>query len=431
MQLNITSEDAEAYQNFLDSIRDKGTLRKYDGYLKYFLELIPSKMYKEYLGYEPKLRKIPKDPKKIVKSTDPALAGCFVELAQKNIKVCKSIIKSYVRDLKQQIENKEISAGTAKNRLKPIKSLLKSNEVEISWYMVDKSLPKVGKSTDRAYTREELQNMMIEAVDLADKIIITAASSGGFRIEAWDYFTWDDYIILKNKDGTINGGALRVYRGDIEEYWTHITPEACKYLSLYKEEWKNRFLSYPKNTDPLLVSVRSGFSKRLQSSGVKSRTENFVSKIGIRPKLENGQKRHAVMLDHGFRKYQNTMLRRAKVDFADKEDMQGRNPGGQEGSYERYEEADFERFPEYKKAIPFLTISEEDRAKFELMQKQQEITELEEKKQELEEKNKKINSVEKISQELAEKMRDITAQGSLTEDIKQYVKKVVLENLEE
>jgi len=391
VELKITDIETEAYQNFVDSIRNKKTLRKYNSYLKYFLELIPNEMYKKYLEHDIKSREISE------------LAGCFVEIAQKNIKFCKSIIKSYVRDLKQQIEEKKISAGTAKNRLKPIKSLLKSNEVEISWYMVDNSLPKVGKSKDRAYTREELQNMMVQAVDLADKIIITTASSGGFRVEAWNYFTWDDFIILKNKDETVNGGALRVYRGDIEEYWTHITPEACKFLTLYKEEWKSRFLSYPKGIDPLLVSVRSDTPKRLKSSGVKSRTENFVNKIGIRPELKNGQKRHEVMLDHGFRKYQNTMLRRAKVDFADKEDMQGRNPGGQERSYERYEEADFERFPEYQKAIIFLTISDKERDKIELIQKQEEITELEEKNNQLKDLDKKIIEI-KNNHEAFERM---------------------------
>ena len=234
MKLEISDIEGDAYQNFVDSIRNKKTLRKYNNYLNYFLQLIPNEMYKKYLTHDPKSRETRE------------LASCFVKIAQKNIKICKSIIKAYVRDLKKQIEEGQLSAGTAKNRLKPIKSLLKSNEVEISWYMVDKSLPKVGKSTDRAYTREELQSMMAKTVDLADKIIITCASSGGFRIEAWDYFTWNDFIILKNEDDTINGGALRVYSGDIEEYWTHITPEACKYLLLYKEDWRTRFLSYPK-----------------------------------------------------------------------------------------------------------------------------------------------------------------------------------------
>lgn len=380
MEIKLEDIEGDAYQNFIDSIRNKETLRKYDSYLKYFLDLIPNPMFKQLLDHEP------------VSRSTAHLSAAFTEIAQKNVKIAKSIIKSYVRNLKQEIEDKKISAGTAKNKLKPIKSLLKSNDVEISWYLVDKSLPHTEKSKDRAYTRTELQDMMKKAVDLADKVIITGASSAGFRVEAWDYFTWSDIIIFYNEDRTIKGGAIRVYHGDIEEYWTHTTPEFCKYILLYKEEWKKRFFNYPKQTDPLIASIRFPYVRRLRSGGIKSRTENFVSAIGIRPKLENGTKRHEVMLDHGFRKYQNTMLRRAKVDFADKEEMQGRNPGGQEGSYGRYIESDFERFPEYEKAIPLLTISDEERAKVELEKSKSEKNILIIKNRELEKKQEIIDN---------------------------------------
>ena len=372
MEIKLEDIEGDAYQNFKDSVRNKETLRKYDSYLNYFLDLIPNPMFKQLLEKEP------------VSRSTAHLAGAFTEIAQKNVKVAKSIIKSYVRNLKQEIEENKISAGTAKNKLKPIKALLKSNDVEISWYIVDRSLPRTEKSKDRAYTRIELQDMMKNAIDLADKIIITGASSAGYRVEAWDYFTWSDVIIFYNEDSTIKGGAIRVYHGDIEEYWTHTTPEFCKYILLYKEEWKKRFFNYPKQTDPLIASIRFEYIRRLRSGGIKSRTENFVSAIGIRPKLEPGMKRHAVMLDHGFRKYQNTMMRRAKVDYADKEEMQGRGAGGQEGSYGRYVESDFERFPEYQKAIPFLTISDEDRAILELAQEKKEKNIVIKKNQELE-----------------------------------------------
>ena len=80
MELNIVSEQDEAYQNFVDSVRDSETLRKYDGYLKYFLELIPNKMYKERLGYEPKSRNV------------EDLANAFTQLALANVKDAKGII---------------------------------------------------------------------------------------------------------------------------------------------------------------------------------------------------------------------------------------------------------------------------------------------------------------------------------------------------
>ena len=64
-------------------------------------------------------------------------------------------------------------------------------------------------------------------------------------------------------------------------------------------------------------------------------------------------------------------MRRAKINYLDKEDMMG-HVTGLEKHYERYQQEDFERFPEYQKAIPFLTISQEERYKAELIQKEDE-----------------------------------------------------------
>jgi len=386
MKLEINDVEGTAYQNFVDSIRDKETFRKYNSYLKLFLDLIPNEMYKQYLQYEPQSRET------------QDLASAFTEIAQKNVKNAKDIIQAYARNLKEQIDNNKLSPATVKNRLKPIKALMKSNDIEMSWYLVDKSLPKPGKSKDRSYKREELQSMMNIATDLTDKVIIVLFSSGGFRVESWNYFTWDDVVYFYNEDDSFKGGALRVYRGDIEEYWCFITPEACKYLILYREEWKSRFFRYPEKKEPLLISLRHNKPVRLGLSGVKSRMTNIVESIGLRPKLKDGKQRHEIMIDHGFRKYFNTMLRRAKVDYLDKEDMMGHKVG-LEKHYERYQEEDFERFPEYQKAIPFLTISDDERTKIENQK-------LKEEKSELEGTNEKLqDTLRKVDELWADKQR--------------------------
>jgi len=228
--------------------------------------------------------------------------------------------------------------------------------------------------------------LMANATNLVDKVMVTLCSSAGFRIESWDFFTWDDVVFFYNEDkslkgdNSLKGGALRVYHGDDEEYWTHFTPEAGKYLLLYKESWKSRFMRYPKDSDPLVVSVRMHDPKRIGKRGMESRMNELAKKAGLRPPLGPGQKRHKVMLDHGLRKYFNTMMRRAKVSYLDKEDMLGHSTG-LEKHYERYEEGDFERFTEYQKAIPYLTISDEERQKTKietLESKQNEIENLKE-----------------------------------------------------
>ncbi len=211
--------------------------------------------------------------------------------------------------------------------------------------------------------------------DITDRVIILLFSSGGFRLESWDYFTWKDVVFFKDGD-SYKGAALRIYRGDPESYFTFITPEACKALELYRESWKADIGTYPKPDDPLIKSTRFPVIRRLNQKGVRKRIDTVVSAIGLRPPLPQGKARHEVQLDHGFRKYFNTMLRRAKVDYLDKEDMMGHSVG-LERHYERYQEEDFERFPEYQKAIPFLTISDDERIRHENMKLRKEKEEFE------------------------------------------------------
>ena len=160
--------------------------------------------------------------------------------------------------------------------------------------------------------------MIEQCSNLADKLIIPMFSSAGFRLEAWDYFCWKDVIFFKDRKDAYRGAALRVYRVDPEEYWTFVTPETCSVLELYKEECKSRFMTEPKPDDPLLVSARYDRPTRLGQRGIKSRITKIVSKIGLRDPSRKKNGRFEVSLDHGFRKYFNTMLRRAKVNYLDK-----------------------------------------------------------------------------------------------------------------
>ena len=340
------------FENFINGIRDNATRQKYRGQIEMFLN--------------PRYRWDIIQQKRTLLADDELakLVNGFVESMKEDPVGGKNRIKKYVQYVKRQIDEGTLNPNTAQNRLKPIKSLLRSNDIEFSWYLIDKSLPKKTRSDDRAYTREEIQGMLVHCEDIIDKVIIVGFASGGFRLEAWDYFVWDDVILFVNDDRSYKGGALRVYRGDSEEYWTHITPEFCNLLDLYRAYWKNRFLREPSPLDPLLAQKRSDFPKRLQHNGVSRRVKKIVDRLGIRDRMIPGKKRYEVQLDHGFRKYFNTMLRRAKVNFADKEDMMG-HKNGLESSYERYVEEDFERFPEYEKAIPFLTISDDERTKVE------------------------------------------------------------------
>ena len=206
-------EQLTPYDNFITGIRDGVTRQKYRGQLEMFLN--------------PRYRwDIVQQKRKLMSEDKLAeLANNFVELMKTDPDKAKAKIKKYAIYIKKKIEDGTLNTNTAKNWLKPIKSLLNSNEIEFSWYLINRSMPKPTRGEDRAYTREEIQKMLVHCNDIIDKVIIVGFSSGGFRREAWDYFVWDDIKLFRNDDGTYKGGALRVYRGDSEEYWTHVTPE--------------------------------------------------------------------------------------------------------------------------------------------------------------------------------------------------------------
>ena len=363
---------------FLDNIKSPETARKYKKLLEKFLRSIPDQVYE----------------KKSKKSDVKSIVKYFVDLAKKNPDLAADIIATYIKEEKKLVESGLLSSGTLENHIKPIKVLLDANRIAIHWKSLHRLYPRKQSTTDdRAYTKSELQKMLEIARDITDKVIITVFSSGGFRLEAWNYFTWKDIKLFKNQDNSYKGGALLVYGKDEESYWTHITPEACKYVELYREKWKSDIGIYPKDDQPLLKAVKYPTIHRLNSTGVKKRIEKIVKSIGMRQKLPEGKKRYEVPLDHGFRKYFNTMMRRAKVNYLDKEDMMGHKVG-LEKHYERYQEEDFERFPEYQKAISFLTISDEAVLRFENQQKQEELEEVTKKNLQFEDMAKRIDELE-------------------------------------
>ena len=384
MEISIDdiNKRSDPYQLFLDSIKSPETARKYKNALQSFLKIVPISLYQDTLGKTPKNQK------------PPTLAAFFVKLSGKDPDLASNIIATFIKNERKLVESGEMSSNTLPNHIKPIKALLDANRIPIHWKSLNRLLPRrESKSNDRAYTRAEIQKMIEVASDITDKLTILLFSSGGFRLESWNYFTWKDYIPFQNKDGSYKGGALLVYRGDPENYWTFVTPEACKTLETYREKWNSEIGAYPRPDDPLLKAVKYPVVRRLNSRGVRKRVDKIVTKIGLRPPLPPGRKRHEVQLDHGFRKYFNTMLRRAKVNYLDKEDMMGHKVG-LEQHYERYQEEDFERFPEYQKAIPFLTISDEERLRLENQQKQGEIEEIEKKNLELQDLSRRIDELE-------------------------------------
>ena len=392
VEIDMASMEGAAYSDMMASLGSAETRRSYGGNLATFMAAVPDGVFERYAGAPPKSRGI------------EDMCEAFVGLARANPDAAKAAVRSYVKGLKDLVEKGRMNPNTVPNKIKPVKALLAASEVGVSWKAIDRMMPPPVKSRDRAYTREELKAMLAGASGLTDKVIVLLFSSGGFRVGAWDYFCWEDLVPVGEPP---EGAALRVYRGYPEEYWTFVTPEACGIVDLYRKEWKHRFGREPRGADPLLVLARGGEPARLGSNSVKARVAKLVARVGLRPPGDR-RRRHEVSLDHGFRKYFNTMLRRAKVDYLDKEDMMGHKVG-LESHYERYNEEDFERFPEYKKAIPLLTVSDEERLRAGARSKQDKIDELMALRRRAEQDKTKMRGMKKAFKDERDMREQITA----------------------
>ena len=84
----------------------------------------------------------------------------------------------------------------------------------------------------------------------------------------------------------------------------------------------------------------------------------------------SGLKTKEVMRSHGFRKFAITMMKKAKVDYSDREFLVGhRYSRGLDVNYDRTTEED--RLQEYLKSVDLLTISPENRLRKEVQDKDQ------------------------------------------------------------
>ena len=93
ISLESIAEVEDPYCTFVDSIKNKKTLRKYDRRLDYFLKLIPSLLYLEHL-------------EKLLENTrKETLSKYFVNLVEKDSKITQNIIVAFIKEVRKKVEN--------------------------------------------------------------------------------------------------------------------------------------------------------------------------------------------------------------------------------------------------------------------------------------------------------------------------------------
>lgn len=305
-----------------------------------------------------------------------AQGRAFLDKIRGNPRWAQEKIIDFIHFQKQRVQRKELAAGTLNNYFTAINFFCKMNDITtINWKRLSRALPKAKSysSNDRAPTVEDICKV-VEYPDRRIKPIVTAMASGGFRAGAWDYLRWKHItpiFINEHGDGQeFIAAKVLIYAGELEEYYTFVTPEAYNAL----KDWMDfRALHGEKITGESWVmrnTWRTADVKRwekggtgglatcpvkIHSSAIKKILNRALFEQEIRDApFREGVKRHEWKGAHGYRKFYKSRAEQVMKPI-NVELTMGHALGLSESYYKPTEQ---EILQDYLKAVDLLTIND-------------------------------------------------------------------------
>jgi integrase len=266
------------------------------------------------------------------------------------------------------LREKKLSYNSISTRLNAIYHFYDMNDVSLNKKKIKMFKGEyTRKVVDRAYTHEDIKKIL-DISDLRAKTIVLLMASSGLRIGGLPS------LKLRNIQKIDSIYKITVYEGSNSQYFTFCSPECTSYIDAYLDfRTKNG-----ENLDKHSYLIRDQFditdleqiknkSKGMSISGLESLLSVILLKSGVRTINHSGG-RQEVARAHGFRKFFTTQAVNSKVNPEIREMLLGHKIG-LASCYYRPTEADL--LNEYYKAVPLLTISNEERLKFELEERVQ------------------------------------------------------------
>jgi hypothetical protein len=266
---------------------------------------------------------------------------------------------------KERSTKGEITPATLGNFVKAIKLFCEMSDIQVPWKKITRGLPRIREAAnDRSPTIEEIKKL-IEYPDRRIKPIILVMASSGIRMGAWEYLKWKHVTPIRDEKDRLIAAKIVVYAGDVEDYFSFITPEAYNHLKewmnfrasygedINEESWLMRDLWQITNSDYGKKTGLATCPRKLKSGGIKSIIERALREQGLRKPLPLGKRRHEWKGAHGFRKFYKTraeqVMRPANVELT-----MGHNIGIS-ASY--YKPTEREVLEDYLQAVELLTIT--------------------------------------------------------------------------
>lgn len=307
----------------------------------------------------------------------------------------QKLLESWVLHLKKN----GLKALTIRAKLNAVELFLEMNKIQFYKKILHRLIPSSDyvAGGDVPFTTEEIQKMLAGTTKLRSKALIHFLASTGARPAS----ITDPVLRLKHLEDMSNGcKAVKIYDGSKQGYWAFLTPEATKALDNYLDSRKRNGEKLDQDSPVFGNLTNNTYGKKndhMSTKSIRQLVSNVLETAGIdRTKLGNRFDKAPV---YGFRKRFNTILKlnnNVNSNIAEKLMAHKR---GLDGSYLKPTKE--ECFIEFMKAIPELTISDEDRNKFK-------IVKLEEEKSELEKLKLEVSGIKKELEE------EVEARGAIT-----------------
>jgi integrase len=256
-------------------------------------------------------------------------------------KLTKNIVE-YLSKMKSD----GLSYSFRNTTLAAIKHDLTMKDIVLNWPKISKFLgEKTVDNEIRGYTHEEI-GRMLQISSIQDKAIILTYASTGMRRSALIELKVKDFVYLPNHQIY----KIEIYKKTNDKQICFTSVEAAQAIRVYIKD---------KSPEDYFHNV--------VAKSISEQLRVIVLKAGIGAKHDKlkkgevvGQFRDEVSAVHSLRKFCITQMARAKVNTEIAKILTGHSIGVR-SKYLDYSEDDL--LEEYKKAIPFLTISKEEEFK--------------------------------------------------------------------
>lgn len=243
----------------------------------------------------------------------------------------------------------------------PVSAILhffEMNDVMLNKRKIKRFLPEdvSDHNSDRPYTNEEIQQMLLKCDERARVVILLMASTG-MRIGAVPALQIGHLIKIPEH----NLYKITVYANfPRARYYCFSTPECAAAIDSYLS-YRRRFGDPLAKTAPLIreqFEIKDPFAAA-NPRPIAHRTIVYIIEEILK---RSGLKTKEVMRSHGLRKRAITLMIKAKVDYSTREFLVGHKVSrGLDVSYDRTSEED--RLSEFLRAVDYLTICSENRLK--------------------------------------------------------------------